>query len=102
MARRNLLSLFLVLAPVLAFVGCHTSSPGQSLEASLRQLTPDEVQTRIAGKDGHTFIYDNNDQDRWAKGHVPGAKWLDPGHVTAGDLPSDKDATLIFYCANEH
>ena len=50
----------------------------------------------------NVFIYDNNIPKRFQRGHLPGAKWVDPGHVTTADLPSDKTATLIFYCANPH
>jgi hypothetical protein len=67
---------------------------------NLRTLTVDEVASRIAAKDGHTFVYDDNPQDRFAKGHVPGAKWLEK-EPTQADLPTDKGATLIFYCASE-
>ncbi len=67
---------------------------------NLRTLTVDEVATRVAAKDGHTFVYDDNPHDRFAKGHVPGAKWLE-AEPTQADLPTDKGATLIFYCASE-
>lgn len=77
---------------VAAALGCKSDN--------LRTLTVDDVATRIAAKDGHTFVYDDNPQDRYAKGHVPSAKWL-PGEPTQADLPTDKGATLIFYCASE-
>ncbi len=48
------------------------------------------------------FIYDNNSEERFKKGHVPTARWLDYSKIQASDLPSQKDATLVFYCANEH
>jgi hypothetical protein len=67
---------------------------------NLKTLTVDEVASRIALKDGHTFVYDDNPQDRFTKGHVPGAKWLER-EPTQADLPTDKGATLIFYCASE-
>ena len=35
------------------------------------------------------------------RGHVPGAKWVEWNKVVAADLPSDRKASLIFYCANE-
>jgi hypothetical protein len=60
----------------------------------------DEVSAKI-GKPG-VFVYDNNPQEKFAAGHLPGAKWVESDHVTASDLPREKTATLIFYCANEH
>ena len=69
-------------------------------EAGFGSLTVQEVNQKCAQQ--NVFIYDNNEQARWVQGHVPGAKWIDPGKIKASDLPADKTATLIFYCANEH
>ena len=63
------------------------------------QLSVDEVAGKL-GKPG-VYVFDNNSKEKYASGHVPSAKWLDYDKVTAGDLPTDKAATLIFYCANE-
>ena len=93
------LALPLALLALLALVGCKNASSGPTPD--LKALTVDEVEARINAHDNKTYIFDDNDKDRYAKSHVPGAKWLDEDHVTAADLPSDKGATLIFYCANE-
>lgn len=73
-------------------------------EASFGQLTVDEVAQRIdaakAGK-GQLFVYDNNQREVYEKGHVPTAKWVKPSALSASDLPADKAAPLVFYCANE-
>ena len=61
----------------------------------------DEVAARIATNDEKTFLFDNNSKERYAKSHVPGAKWLDYDNVSASDLPADRSATLVFYCASE-
>jgi hypothetical protein len=98
MHRRTLI----LLAASLAFtLACSKNQSASPSEKELKALTVDEVATRIAAKDGKTFVYDNNPKESWVKAHVPGAKWLDDEHVTAADLPSDKNATLIFYCHNE-
>ena len=98
MHRRSALTL-LAAAGLAALTGCsRASSPSSELHA----LTVDEVAARIAANDGKTFVFDNNPKDRYAKSHVPGAHWLDYDSVTAGDLPADRGATLVFYCANEH
>jgi rhodanese-related sulfurtransferase len=64
-----------------------------------QRLTVDEVQKLVGQKD--VAIYDNNNAERFAKGHVPGAKNVSPRELTAADLPANKDAKLVFYCANE-
>jgi len=68
-------------------------------------LTIDELDAKMTeAKSGKLalFIFDNNNKGRFEKSHIPGAKWVDHEAVKAGDLPSDKEATLVFYCANEH
>ncbi len=69
-------------------------------EEKLATLTVDEVAAKVGQK--NVYFFDNNPRELWASGHVPGAKWVKYDAVTAADLPSDKSATLIFYCANEH
>ncbi len=91
MHRRTLLGLFAAAAVLLA--ACSRSD--------LKTLTVDEVAARIAANDGKTFVYDNNERERFQRSHLPGAKWLAYDRVTAADLPTDKGATLIFYCASE-
>jgi rhodanese-related sulfurtransferase len=64
------------------------------------ELTPQEVSARLKQK--NVYVFDNNAKERWEKSHVPGAKWLHPSEYAATELPADKTATLIFYCANPH
>ena len=45
-------------------------------------------------------ILDVNSNQSWVEAHVPGAKHLDAVGYTGNDLPSDKDARLVFYCSN--
>lgn len=47
-------------------------------------------------------IYDNNARERYERGHIPGARWVGHDAVTAEVLPPDRNAKLVFYCANEH
>jgi hypothetical protein len=96
MTRRTTFALLAVLA-----VTCLGTLLGCSRSPDLKRLTVDEVATRIAAKDGKTFVFDNNPKERFDEGHVPGAHWVQYDAVTAADLPTDKGATLIFYCASE-
>lgn len=91
MNRRTALAHFAVVA--LALLGCEGKD--------LKRLTVDEVAARIAANDGKTFVYDANSKDHYAEGHLPGAKWVVYDGVAQADLPADKGATLIFYCASE-
>lgn len=83
----------LVASALAALAGCHRHEPFGSLTV-----------TEVAAKRGqpNTFVFDNNTPERFRRGHVPGAKWVNPGRVSVADLPADKEATLIFYCANSH
>ncbi len=67
---------------------------------TIPELTVEQVHKRLSEK--NFYVYDNNPRDVWQEGHVPKARWLDYNNVTAKDLPADKNATLVFYCANEH
>ena len=98
MHRRSAITLLALAALALVLAGCSRAS---SPSSELRSLTVDEVAARIAANDGKTFIYDNNEKDRYAKSHVPGAQWLEYDRVVASDLPADRGATLVFYCASE-
>jgi hypothetical protein len=93
---------------LVALAGCSRGSASSSQGAApshsaadLRSLTVDEVSARIAARDGATFVYDDNAKDRYARGHLPGAIWMTSSGVKAESMPPNKDATLIFYCANE-
>jgi rhodanese-related sulfurtransferase len=66
----------------------------------LPSLTVDEVASRV-GKP-NVYIFDVNSQTVYKNGHLPGARWAMYDRIDASTLPPDKDATLIFYCANEH
>ncbi len=95
---------FLWLAPVaaLALTACSRSdSSAGASSTEIKPLTVEEVAARIASHDGKTFVYDDNPKERYLQGHVPGARWVASGDVTADVLPADKGATLVFYCANE-
>jgi rhodanese-related sulfurtransferase len=45
-------------------------------------------------------VMDVNAPASWVGAHVPGARNLDPVGYGEGELPLDKAAALVFYCAN--
>jgi hypothetical protein len=63
-------------------------------------LSPQQVAAKL--KEKNVYVFDNNSPDVFKAGHVPHAKWLHPSEYDAKELPSDKNAMLIFYCHNEH
>jgi len=63
----------------------------------LPNISPAEVEQRL-GEAGF-FIFDNNAIAGWRQHHLPGAKHLEPADFEEADLPADKNATLVFYCA---
>ena len=82
----------------LAAIGCHHET--KSADEGFGSLTVDQVEAMVNAHSAS--IYDNNSQERWQKSHVPGAKWVQFDEVKASDLPTDKTANLVFYCANTH
>lgn len=68
------------------------------------RLTLDELEGRMTeAKTGKLAlqIFDVNPRARFDQSHIPSAKWLSFHAFKAADLPADKDATLVFYCASE-
>lgn len=84
-------------AAAVLLLACHARA---AKDEGFGELTLDQVQDLVAKKDADVF--DNNDHDTWAKGHVPTAKWLSFKDVKASDLPADHVRKLVFYCANTH
>ena len=61
------------------------------------ELTVADVAARLGTPD--FFVYDNNGEGRYKRGHVPGAKHVNAYDYAASALPADKSATLVFYCS---
>jgi rhodanese-related sulfurtransferase len=70
-----------------------------SSEAELRPVTVEELAGYIARNE--VAVIDNNGQERYARGHIPGARWVGHDQVTAEVLPADRAARVVFYCHNE-
>jgi len=87
--------------PVLAGEAPKTPAADKKVEEKepFGRLSVDEVEKGISK--GELVLFDNNSKERFDKGRVPGARWVDFKAVTAKDLPSDKNAKLVFYCGSE-
>lgn len=108
MRRNTLLWIALTAVALAAAPGCKKegdgAKSGEQAEAFGR-LSVDELEAKMKeAKEGKLalHVFDNNAKSVYEKGHLPGAKWVDHENVTASDLPADKEATLVFYCANDH
>ncbi len=62
-------------------------------------VTINDVAKDIAQK-SPVAIFDANSKERYAKGHIPGAKWVDSSKVDASVLPADHSEPLVFYCGS--
>lgn len=107
---RHHLFIAFVAALAVAAPACKKSNdaaPGEqhsSKDEAFGRMSVDDVDTKLKEtKEGKVafYVFDNNSKSVFEKGHVPGAKWVDPGNLQTTDLPADKEATLVFYCANE-
>jgi hypothetical protein len=67
------------------------------MDEAIPELSIGEVSSRL-GTPGF-YVFDNNGHGRWQRGHVPGAVNLNPYDYDPSALPSDKNATLVFYCS---
>ena len=76
------------------------ATPALAGSEGFGELTVEQAAARA--KEKNVYFFDNNDMETYREGHVPGAKWIDYNNYAESALPADKEATLIFYCANEH
>jgi rhodanese-related sulfurtransferase len=65
-------------------------------EQQIPELTLDEVMARIGQP--NFFVYDCNIEITWRHGHLPAATYLGFEQFPKEMLPSDRAATLVFYC----
>jgi rhodanese-related sulfurtransferase len=82
--------LHLVLAVASLAANAWASEPFQS-------ATMDQVEKWITAKD--TVVYDVNDDEVYAKNHLPGSRFLS-GKAWTKTLPEAKGTRLVFYCSN--
>ena len=64
----------------------------------LKVVSPRDVQLLLQG--GRALAIDVNSRHVGRHVRVPGALALDFADFTSGELPEDRDRTLVFYCSN--
>jgi rhodanese-related sulfurtransferase len=65
----------------------------------LRTVSPDALHDLMQGR-GDVAIFDLNSRQSWESARVPGARHLDAKRYGDDELPSDRNAMLVFYCSN--
>lgn len=65
----------------------------------LKTISPRDLH-RWMQQDQPVTAIDVNSRQSWLQARVPGALHLEPTGYGEGDLPSDKDSPLVFYCSN--
>ena len=72
-------------------------APAARASEPFQMMPADQVEKLLGSPDVHVF--DANSRERFEQGRVPGAKHVTKDSVVQ-NLPSKKDATLIYYCTN--
>ncbi len=101
MRRLRIRLLSLVAAALLLAHGVMAASKeGKKTESEpFKRLTVEEVEKRLT--DSNVHVYDGNNDDVYAEGHIPGAIHLLSKDIKEGVLPADNATMLIFYCHSE-
>jgi len=88
----------IVLALALPFTGFAANSAKEELKL----IHVADLEKMMSTQKASTFVFDaNTDSTRTKSGMIPGAKALtSSSSYPVSVLPSDKNATLVFYCAN--
>jgi hypothetical protein len=95
----------LLIVAALGLCACHRSASNDPQSGGEQkpfgELSVDQVDEQLASA-SKPFVFDANPKEVYDARHVPSAKWVPYDGIVASMLPSDKNATLIFYCANTH
>ena len=93
-------SLLLVVALLIAVPSFAAQGAKATDEVALIHVT--ELAKMMGDTKAPTFVFDaNTEKVRKENGLIPGAKALESSHAyNASALPADKNANLVFYCAN--
>ncbi|MGL5391387.1 MAG: rhodanese-like domain-containing protein [Shewanella sp.] len=89
-------TLLLPVMPAFAGGGAEMSEAPYN-EIELNPISMREAET-LVGKEG-VYFFDVNTLEIWAEGFIPGAVFFNV-HNWRDLLPKNKDAVMVFYCAN--
>ena len=88
-------------APAPAPRGAAPAHAAPTAEAEIPAMSVADLAAALERRDT-VAVYDANGAERYAQGHVPGARHVGHDEVTAAVLPQDRATRLVFYCYNEH
>jgi len=74
-------------------------------DEGFQTISVNDLSKLMADPSAHVHIYDaNGPSTRESQGMIPGARPLtsDDHYNVAEELPSNKNADIVFYCANQH
>ncbi|MBV7316968.1 rhodanese-like domain-containing protein [Shewanella sp. NIFS-20-20] len=96
---RNVLMSICLLAPMATAVAGSGGelTPAIQHDIQLNTITMMEADT-LVGKEG-VYFFDVNTLELWAEGFIPGAVFFNVRNWREL-LPKNKDAVMVFYCAN--
>lgn len=77
--------------------GLRTDKGGDAQAFSVMRAK--DLQNKSQGA-AQIFIFDVNSPERFAKGHVPGARHASASDLSKAGLPKNKDALVVFYCGS--
>lgn len=72
-----------------------------TVKAGIQEVTVHEVNDQLKNKNENFTLIDIRERDEWDEGHLPGALFLPRGflEVKVEQMVSDKDTSIILYCA---
>jgi hypothetical protein len=103
MALCSFLSAIMMIAAQALAADIATVVNNQPEHDNFQVIGVNELAKLIADPNAHVHLYDANVPGiRASQGLIPGARPLssDDQYDVAGELPTDKNAKLVFYCAN--
>ncbi len=71
-----------------------------SHDEAFKRISAVDLNNKLIAKEA-IFVFDENGDERFSKGHIPTAKHLKADEVSATTLPADKAAFLVFYCGSD-
>ncbi len=91
----------LCMAVSMFLLACSGTQASRDADAEpWKRISAVDLNNKLIAKEA-IFVFDENGDERFSKGHIPTAKHLKADEVSATTLPADKAAFLVFYCGSD-